>query len=102
MVSWAQQGVRENYPNSHSKIWREFSKNIIKEINSKKENVVYILWGAHAQSFTEFIDESKNCILTWSHPSPLSRKQFFGNNHFIDCNVYLKEHGIPEINWINN
>lgn len=89
LVSLAQQGVllmntaltvRKSCPSSHSKIWREFSKNIIKEINSKKENVVYILWGAHAQSFIELVDATKNCILTWSHPSPLFERTWYSRN----------------------
>ena len=49
-----------------------------------------MLWGAHAKSYKEFINSENNLILEHSHPSPLSRKPFVGNNHFILCNDYLK------------
>jgi uracil-DNA glycosylase len=60
LISWAQQGVlllnstltvRLNEANSHSKIgWQIFTDKIISEVSSKKENIVFILWGAHAQN----------------------------------------------------
>lgn len=39
-------------------------------------------------------------ILESAHPSPLSAHNgFFGNNHFVHCNQYLKENGLGEIVW---
>ncbi len=57
--SWAKQGVlllnatltvRAHEPNSHKDLgWEKFTDFIIKEISDKKENVVFVLWGAFAQ-----------------------------------------------------
>jgi uracil-DNA glycosylase len=57
--SWARQGVlllnatltvRAHEPNSHKDLgWEKFTDFIIKEISDKKENVVFVLWGAFAQ-----------------------------------------------------
>jgi uracil-DNA glycosylase len=49
-----------------------------------------------------FIDKEKHLILESAHPSPLSSyRGFFGNNHFIKSNNYLKEHNKTEIIWYN-
>ena len=38
------------------------------------------------------------------NPSPLAANHggWFGNNHFTEANRYLREHGLSEINWLNN
>lgn len=56
---WGKQGVlllnatltvRAHTPNSHKDLgWETFTNYIIKEISDKKENVVFVLWGAFAQ-----------------------------------------------------
>lgn len=56
---WGKQGVlllnatltvRAHTPNSHKDLgWEKFTDYIIKEISDKKENVVFVLWGAFAQ-----------------------------------------------------
>jgi len=39
-------------------------------------------------------------ILKSAHPSPFSaRHGFFGNNHFVKANEYLKANGLSEIDW---
>lgn len=107
---WAQQGVlllnssltvREGQPASHSSIgWEEFTDAVVDKLNKEKENLVFILWGSHAQKKGENIDKSKHLVLTSPHPSPLSaHKGFFGNRHFSRANEYLKQHGKKEINW---
>jgi uracil-DNA glycosylase len=111
LTSWSKQGVLllnsaltvvAHKPGSHSKIgWHTFTSNIVKKISNEKENIIFLLWGAHAQTFTDLIDETKHHILSSSHPSPFSaRKSFFGNNHFIKTNEILKENSLIEIDWI--
>lgn len=92
--------VEENKPGSHSKYWKSFTKDLLTYIGNNSEHVVYMLWGNHAQSYTECIDISKNLILKHTHPSPLSRKPFVGNNHFILCNEYLVENNKNPIKWV--
>jgi len=70
-------------------------------ITQNKQNIVYILWGELAKSAVlHLVDMENNCVLTHSHPSPLSRKTFVGNNHFKRCNEYLSSHNLTEINWL--
>ena len=39
-------------------------------------------------------------VLKSAHPSPFSANHgFFGNNHFIKTNEYLKENGVDPIDW---
>jgi uracil-DNA glycosylase len=110
LTSWAKQGVlllnstltvRLNEANSHSKIgWQIFTDKIISEVSSKKENIVFILWGAHAQNKLSLIDKNKHLVLQSAHPSPLSASRgFFGCKHFSKTNKYLINKNIEPINW---
>jgi uracil-DNA glycosylase len=107
---WARQGVlllnailtvRAHEAGSHQKKgWEIFTDAVIKTVADKKENVVFLLWGAYAQKKSVLIDSSKHLILQSAHPSPFAADRgFFGNNHFIKTNEYLKSKGLPEIDW---
>jgi len=107
---WADQGVlllnatltvRASSPGSHqNKGWEQFTDAVIKEISDKKNNVVFLLWGAYAQKKGEIIDRSRHLVLMSAHPSPFSADRgFFGNKHFSKTNEYLKSKGLTEINW---
>ena len=110
LTGWAEQGVlllnavltvRAHQANSHkNKGWEFFTDSIIKKISDKKENVVFLLWGANARSKKPLIDSKKHLILECAHPSPLSAYNgFFGCGHFVKANEYLKEHGVEPIDW---
>lgn len=110
LTPWAEQGVlllntiltvEDSKPKSHHKLgWEIFTDNIIKEISSKKENIVFILWGANAISKEKLIDTQKHHVLTGPHPSPLSAyRGFFGCKHFTQANKILKQNGITPIHW---
>ena len=107
---WAKQGVlllnatltvRAHEANSHKDLgWEKFTDFIIKEISDKKENVVFVLWGAFAQKKAGLIDTKKHFIIQSVHPSPLSaRKGFFGSRPFSKINQFLEEKGKEPINW---
>ena len=107
---WAKQGVLllnatltvlAHQAGSHQKKgWEEFTDAVISLINNKKENVVFMLWGAYAQKKGESIDRQKHLVLESVHPSPLSASRgFFGNKHFSKCNNYLTQNGIAPIDW---
>lgn len=111
LTDWAKQGVLllntalttlETKTGHHMRIWKDFTEAIIKYIAHHHKQIVYILWGAHAQSFEHLIDPQQNLILKHSHPSPLSRKPFVGNQHFQKCNEYLKKNDLKEIQWIDD
>ncbi len=107
---WAKQGVlllnsaltvEKNSPGSHAKTpWVDFTESVIQLLSNNKQNLVFLLWGAHAQQKAELIDSDKHLILTASHPSPFSaHKGFFGCKHFSKTNNYLKMHKLKPVNW---
>ena len=109
LTDWAHQGVlllntaltvRENAPGSHIKIWKDFTRDIVKYIAANKENVCYLLWGDYAISFAQYVNSTNNSIYTHSHPSPLARKPFVGCMHFKRCNQYLVLNKTDPINWV--
>ncbi len=110
LLSWIEEGVfllntvltvEENKAHSHkNKGWEKFTDKTIELLSEKRENIVFILWGNAAIKKEKLIDSKKHLVLKGVHPSPLSANRgFFGNNHFITCNEYLKKHGLKEINW---
>jgi uracil-DNA glycosylase len=107
---WARQGVlllnatltvRANQAGSHQKKgWEQFTDSVIRQVSSKSQNVVFILWGNYAISKRDFIDTKKHLILQSVHPSPLSASRgFFGNHQFSKANKYLIENGKTPIVW---
>ncbi|MBT3186501.1 MAG: uracil-DNA glycosylase [Candidatus Thioglobus sp.] len=110
LTHWATQGVlllnsaltvEKNSPGSHAKSgWVDFTDTVIDILNEKKQNLVFLLWGAYAQKKTELIDQDKHLVLMTAHPSPFSaHKGFFGCKHFSKTNDYLKIHKLKTINW---
>jgi uracil-DNA glycosylase len=110
LSDWAKQGVfllntvltvEQAKAHSHAnKGWEIFTDNVIRSISDHHKNIVFMLWGAPAQRKTQLIDQSKHLILKSPHPSPLSaHRGFLGCRHFSQCNEYLRENKIDEINW---
>jgi uracil-DNA glycosylase len=114
LTEWAKQGVLmlnsaltvlENTPNEYQNYWTPITNILIKKMSTQHPgNCVYMLWGNDAKKYKKngSIDNNKHYILEASHPSPLSanRGGWFGNNHFIFANEYLKKHNKKEIIWI--
>lgn len=110
LTRWAVQGVLlmnasltviAKRPNSHASLgWHKLMDSIIETISQKKENVVFMLWGAFAQKKKVLIDQSRHLVLATSHPSPLSaHRGFLGSDVFVKCNNYLKKTGQGPITW---
>lgn len=110
LTRWAQQGVlllnsvlsveQDKAASHQGKGWEKFTDLIIATVNDHCENVVFILWGAHAQKKASFVDRKKHLVLESVHPSPLSaHRGFFGTKPFSKANSYLKTHGKKEIDW---
>ena len=111
LTKWAEQGVlllnatltvQAGNAGSHQKKgWEKFTDTVIKTISDKKEGVVFILWGAYAQSKSVLIDWNKHLIIKSTHPSPLavSHGGFFGSKPFSKTNDYLEKHGEKPIDW---
>ena len=110
LTKWAEQGVfllnamltvERNQPGSHRRSgWQSFTDASIKAISDRRENVVFMLWGAFACKKAVLIDAKKHLVLESAHPSPFSaHRGFFGNNHFVLANEYLQKCGRQPVNW---
>ena len=110
LTSWAEQGVlllntvltvEQGKAHSHAKWgWETFTDKVIDVVNANCENVVFLLWGSHAQKKGKHIDREKHKVLHAPHPSPLSaRRGFFGSRPFSRVNDWLQGQGKPGIHW---
>lgn len=110
LTRWARQGVlllnatltvRAHQAGSHQgKGWELFTDAVIQRLAERKENVVFMLWGAYAQKKGAFISEERHFVLKAPHPSPLSaHRGFLGCGHFSKANEYLKSKGLNPIVW---
>lgn len=108
--SWAEQGVlllnavltvRAHEAASHAgKGWEIFTDAVVKKIAEYREGIVYMLWGNYAQRKGAIVNPQRNLVLKTVHPSPLSvYRGFFGCNHFLQTNEYLRKIGKEEIKW---
>jgi uracil-DNA glycosylase len=107
---WAEQGVlllntsltvEHGIAGSHAKVgWQTFTDRVIEVASQQQDRLVFLLWGAHAQSKEKLIDVSKHLVLKSVHPSPLSaHRGFIGNGHFSRTNKFLQQHGLSPIDW---
>ena len=102
LVEWAKEGVlllntcltvEEGQPASHSgKGWEALTDAIIRQVSQEAPPVVFMLWGAHAQSKRPLIDASRHLVLVANHPSPLSAMRpplpFIGCGHFSQAQAW--------------
>ncbi|MFA6870663.1 MAG: uracil-DNA glycosylase [Bacteroidaceae bacterium] len=107
---WAKQGVlllntvltvQKDKAHSHkNKGWETFTDAVIHHLASKKEHLVFLLWGNPAQKKGAFIDTDKHLVLKSVHPSPLSAyRGFMKCKHFSLANNYLKKQHKQPITW---
>lgn len=96
LVRWAEQGVlllntcltvEAGRPASHAKRgWESLTDALIQQVSGSARPVVFMLWGAHAQSKRSLIDAGRHRIQIANHPSPLSAMRpplpFIGCGHF--------------------
>jgi uracil-DNA glycosylase len=118
LVRWAEQGVlllntcltvEDGLPASHARLgWETLTDTLISLVAKSNKNVVFMLWGAHAQAKQALLQapqslENDHLVLSANHPSPLSALRppapFIGCNHFALANAYLQRHGRQNIRW---
>ena len=110
LEDWAKEGVlllntvltvRQGIANSHKgKGWEQFTDRVITALNERERPMVFILWGANAQSKEWMITNPNHLILKSAHPSPLSaHKGFWGGSYFSKANHFLSQFGEP-VNWV--
>jgi len=107
LVNWARHGVlllntcltvEEGQPASHAgRGWEQLTDAVIGHVSQTGANVVFMLWGSHAQSKRALIDASRHLILCANHPSPLSALRppipFIGCGHFSKARAWREQHG---------
>lgn len=107
---WAEQGVlllnavltvEGGQAGAHQgKGWEKFTDRVVRELNEKKDGLVFMLWGSHAMKKGLAIDRSRHLVLTAPHPSPLSaHRGFIGCGHFSQANHYLEQQGRAPVRW---
>lgn len=110
LLGWAKQGVlllnttltvAQGRPKSHAGHgWETLTDAIIAKLSARQTPMVFILWGAHAQSKVALIDTHRHHIIKSPHPSPLSASRgFFGSRPFSRANAYLIQDGLDPIDW---
>lgn len=105
--SWAAQGVlllntvltvRKDEANSHAgRGWERFTDAALRAV-SRREHVVFLLWGNSAREKAELID-ARHTRIESAHPSPLSARKFLGSRPFSRTNAALAAHGQGAIDW---
>jgi len=112
---WARQGVlllnsvltvEDGAPAAHAgRGWETLTDEVIGVLAQDEVPKVFLLWGAHAQARRGRIDASgrRHCVLTASHPSPLSARRgpqpFLGCRHFSRANSFLVSRGRGTVDW---
>ena len=117
---WAKQGVlllntslsvRLGEANSHAQLgWKPLVETLIQKLSGNKSRLVWLLWGSHAQSLEEYIQNpEQHRILKSSHPSGLGVYKtaspfiYPGDQrscgHFTKTNEYLNTHKKGGIIW---
>ena len=106
LVHWATHGVlllntcltvEEGLPASHAKRgWEVLTDAVIQQVSDGAHPVVFMLWGAHAQSKRVLIDARRHKVLVANHPSPLSALRpplpFIGCGHFSEAMAWRDLH----------
>jgi uracil-DNA glycosylase len=112
---WAYQGclmlntaltVEDSKKESHTRMWAWFTDYVIQYISDNMDNVVFVIWGAHAYKKINLIDLDRHHVVISSHPSGLSANKPFQNypafmneDHFGKINQYLTQNGKTKILW---
>ena len=107
LIAWAAKGVlllnttltvEEAQPASHAgKGWEVLTDAVIRHVAHGARPVVFMLWGAHAQSKRAVIPADRgHLVLCANHPSPLSALRppvpFIGCGHFGQARAFQASH----------
>ena len=110
LSAWADQGVlllnatltvEAGHAGSHQGHgWETFTDAVVKALATRRDHLVFMLWGSYAQRKGAVIDRARHLVLETAHPSPLSAyRGFFGCGHFLKADAYLRAHGIEPVRW---
>lgn len=86
---------------SHIKLWEQFTKNLLTNISSQKENIAFALLGAFAHKLDIYIDKSKHTVIRASHPASAaySGGVWDSKDMFNEINKVVEKRNLPKIIW---
>lgn len=106
---WCTQGVllwnaalttRLGKSKMHTQEWNIFSQRFVKYLSSNFRFLVFVLLGADAKAYTNYIDQSNHCILTTSHPVARDiSNTFLTSDIFTKINEALISMNVEPIRW---
>jgi uracil-DNA glycosylase len=117
LTHWARQGVlllntcltvEDGRAASHARWgWETLTDALITAVAKSKRPVVFMLWGAHAQTKKSLIDAAvgarQHLVLQANHPSPRSALRppvpFLGCGHFKQAEEFLSVHHEKKLQW---
>ena len=104
LTKWSKQGILllntaltviKGMPGSQTELWKPFTEMVLEKLREHPNNIVYMLWGKKAYEYRKFIDETKDYVITTSHPSPYSATEtnvpFISSRCFSRAISWLKE-----------
>lgn len=105
MLKWVKQGIlminsaltcEVNKIGSHTNIWRPFVSKLIHNISLDRPDIIFIMFGAQAQSFNKEIEG--NTIINVKHPAYYARMGFpMPSEPFEEVNRLLEKQGKSKI-----
>lgn len=112
LEGWAKQGVlllntvltvSQHQALSHKDFgWQTFTDRVITELGADAKPKVFLLWGSQARAKRDLV-KAPSLALESVHPSPLSaHRGFLGCGHFKQANIFLTEHGLAPIDWLQS
>lgn len=79
----------------HTAAWRGFIEEVVKALQ-KRDNIVWVLWGKRAGTFTHLLLNKTHKVVEGANPSPFSYHLFKGGKYFSKINALIKG---PSIIW---
>lgn len=85
--------------NSHTEYWTNPMKGVIKTLSEYNNNIIWLLWGDKAKSFTSVI--TSKYILFDTHPASVKHhsSKVWHTKCFTQCNKILEQLGQSPVNW---
>jgi uracil-DNA glycosylase len=91
---------------SHQRLWREFTRRLIRYCSQNNPFFVFLSWGRQAHNYSELVSD-KHAVIKTSHPSPLGvtksgegYSSFRGSDCFERANQELERHNRPRVDWL--
>lgn len=103
LTPWCSQGVllmnislttEVGRDDAHEKMWGSYMDKVIHRLSKKSDKLIFLLWGALAQSKESLIDTKKHTIMKYCHPLDQVRPRFKCCDHFTQITKM-----IPSITW---